>query len=339
MRQPASGNYFIYWCMTVLVGCAGDGPELPEWLFETDATFGGEDSTAAPSRSFDVPFECGNDVVEAIEECDGTDMQGATCESLGQASGPLGCTESCMFDLSGCVPPGMVLVPAGELWMGSVLESDEEPIRRVTLDAFWIDAREVTVAEYVMCTVCRLPLIGEDCNWETSNRADHPVNCVSWDDAVDYCAWVDLGTKRLPTEAEWEKAARGADARSYPWGDSPEPSCDHVVMSDAAAGGDGCGTSSTLPVGSRPMGASIYGAQDMAGNVREWVADWYASVYSEDETDNPKGPLSGSYRAVRGASWINYIPDEFRTSSRISYHPTNRLGTLGFRCARSASLE
>ena len=189
----------------------------------------------------------------------------------------------------------MVLVPAGEFWMGcsrrdSSCDGDEKPGRKVYLDAFEIDRTEGTVAQYRACVEagrCPHPQTDEYRNWGKSGRDDHPINGVSWSDANTYCRWAG---KQLPTEAQWEKAARGTDGRVYPWGDE-KASCRYAVMDD---GGSGCRTFGTMPVGSKPAGASPYGALDMAGNVLEWTADWYAKhYYGKASSRNPPGAAGG----------------------------------------------
>jgi formylglycine-generating enzyme required for sulfatase activity len=273
--------------------------------------------------------------VEDGEECDGTDWNGATCESLGHDPGSLVCIETCVFDLAGCVPPGMVLVPGGVFEMGSNANADEMPIRQVQVDTFWMDETEVTVEAYAACVsdgTCSEPTTGTYCNWLMVGREAHPANCVTWFQAEEYCGWAGEGTKRLPREAEWEKAARGTDARTYPWGDMPEPSCSYVVMYD---GGEGCGMSSTWAVGRKPLGDSPYGAHDMAGNVHEWVADWYANSYEAMETDNPTGPAAGATRVIRGGAWDYADLYYFRAAYRLDYAPALDSYSLGFRCART----
>jgi len=164
----------------------------------------------------------------------------------------------------------MVYVPAGEFEMGSADGSnDEKPEHRVYLDAFWIDKTEVTNAQYQRCVMagaCKESWYANDAN---SAGDAQPVVGVEHYMAEAYCEWVGA---RLPTEAEWEKAARGTDGRSYPWGNE-EATCEYAVMKDGS--GNGCGEDKTWPVGNKPLGASPYGALDMAGNVWEWVADWY----------------------------------------------------------------
>ncbi len=267
-------------------------------------------------------------------------------------------------------PHGMVYVPSGTFLRGCApadagCYSIESPAMRIDLDAFYLDRAPVTVATYRACVAAGAcsddgltthaaehttqiaagsgvntsdvlpPAESDTCNWtwKGKERDAHPINCVSWDQARAYCAWA---AKRLPTEAEWEKAARGTDERIYPWGDA-RPSCSLVVMSERMPG---CGAGHTAPVGSRPAGRSPYDAVDMSGNVSEWVADWYADDYYARSPDkNPPGPPSGRYRVIRGGSW-KAAPhggiDAFRVSNRYSFTPGLRFDYVGFRCARDA---
>jgi formylglycine-generating enzyme required for sulfatase activity len=232
-------------------------------------------------------------------------------------------------------PDDMVCVPAGPFSMGcngGDCDSDEVPYHTVHLDSFDIDRHEVTVERYEACVqdgACTPPWTGGYCNFGIADRADHPVNCVLWEQAVDYCTWVG---RRLPSEAEWEKAARGTDGRTYPWGNEPS-GCDYAVMY-TFSDGEGCGRDSTWPVGSKPAGASPYGVLDMAGNIGEWVQDWYDGDYYEQSPDsNPQGPPGGTQRVVRGGSWESFYNLQ-STHGRWQLDPADSGHQYGFRCAR-----
>ncbi len=236
------------------------------------------------------------------------------------------------------VTENMVNVPAGRFMMGcnkradSDCDRDELASKRVYLDSFYIDKYEVTVERYRQCVnagSCDEPRSREDsrfCNWGHPERGAHPVNCVTWSMARDYCKWAG---KRLPTEAEWERAARGTDGRKYPWGNDGA-NCNVAIMKDKYGG---CGEFRTWPVGSKPKGASPSGAMDMAGNVWEWTASWYRSTYRTMGTRNPRGPSSGKYRVVRGGGY-NDTAEELRVSNRDGGTPGHRLSGYGFRCAK-----
>lgn len=224
----------------------------------------------------------------------------------------------------------MVFIPAGEFMMGSNDgNNDEKPVHRVYVDGFWMDKYEVTNAaygEFVRAKGHRAP--SGSSGWNTWGRSgppsgmeNHPVVNVSWEDARAYCAWAG---KRLPSEAEWEKAARGGkEGQKYPWGNS--------ISSRDANYGQNVG--STTPVGSYP--ANGYGLYDMSGNVWEWVSDWYdANYYSKSPSRNPTGSISGTYRVLRGGSWSDH-PDLVRVACRIRSSPVSRLDRFGFRCARN----
>ncbi len=231
-------------------------------------------------------------------------------------------------------PPGMSFVPGGAFQMGSTRGPDVGPIHTVTLDAFWMDTAEVTVLGYGTCVAagaCTTPHSDGGvsvCNWEAAGAGNDPITCVDWNQAASYCAWAG---KRLPTEAEWEKAARGTDARTYPWGEAT-PTCAYAVF-DVNGASDGCGTGSTWPVGAKPAGDSPYGLHDMAGNAEEWVADWYsATYYSVSPPANPTGPSSGSDKVLRGGNW--YLDAAYLdTTYRYHLAPSSWLPSTGFRCA------
>jgi formylglycine-generating enzyme required for sulfatase activity len=222
--------------------------------------------------------------------------------------------------------PAMVRFPAGALILGSDDgAADERPVRTVELAAFDLDRREVTQAEWQACRdagACTAVLCQESPYWSPTKYPEHPALCMSHDQAQAYCAW---RGKRLPSEAEWERAARGAAGRAYAWGDAA-PDC-------ARANADGCG-GDPAPVGSRPDGATPEGVLDLTGNVREWVADWYAAdAYATGEARDPRGPASGSERVVRGGGFVTGA-DGLRAAARDKLVPLGGAYDLGLRCAR-----
>ncbi len=226
----------------------------------------------------------------------------------------------------------MVLVPAGPFLMGSPPvegDQDETPQRGVFVGAFWIDLYEVTFAQYdsfMRATRAPKPVIPVLQDDPAKLMApEQPAVAVSWTQADDYCAW--LG-KRLPTEAEWEKAARGERAVVWPWGQAFGPGL-------ANAQGDEDGFTYTAPPGSFPKGRSPYGVYDMSGNVAEWVADWYSDTYYLGAPfESPTGPETGKHRVYRGGSW-NDTPSEVRTAKRFTAKPHQTSAVIGFRCAKS----
>ena len=166
------------------------------------------------------------------------------------------------------------------------------------------------------------------CNYGRAGRRDHPMNCVTYHGAQTYCAWAG---GRLPTEAEWEFAARGDDGRAFPWGDDP-PSCARVVMEDSVD--DGCGMDRTAAVGSKPRGATPEGVEDLAGNVWEWVADWYdENYYARSPDRDPDGPPTGTRRVTRGGAWLSSEPAGLRGAFRDHEEPEYVGNGVGFRCA------
>ncbi len=233
---------------------------------------------------------------------------------------------------------GMTLlyVPEGEFAMGSDASPDEQPIHQVTLSAFWIDQTEVTNAMYEKCVdakQCR-PTVAvtsntRDLYFYNPNFGNYPVVFVSSNDANAYCSWIG---RRLPTEAEWEKAARGTDGSTYPWGND-EPASNFLNLDIA----------DTVEVGQYPDGASVYGALDMAGNVYEWVADWYDDAYyQESPASDPLGPENpidsnfGELRVLRGGSWYK-LEGSLRSADRYQNGIRFNSSFVGFRCALSTS--
>ena len=222
-------------------------------------------------------------------------------------------------DIDGTV---LVNIPAGTFVMG-----EPGKLQTVFLDEYWIDQLLVTNANYLKCVQSgKCPDL---IHTETLNQhfldpryANHPVVYVNWFNAVDYCEWVG---GHLPTEAQWEKAARGTDGRLYPWGDA-EPNSTLLNFNKEIG--------ETTEVGSYPAGASPYGLLDMAGNVRQWIADWYsATYYDKIRAKNPLGPPNGIMRVLKGGSWAD--PGlRARSDHRLAHDPTSPGAPRGFRCVR-----
>jgi formylglycine-generating enzyme required for sulfatase activity len=211
---------------------------------------------------------------------------------------------------------------------------DESPLHDPVLSEYWIDRNEVTVTEFEQCVkseVCAVPKAkAPTCNYGVTGRDKFPMNCIEWKQAQAYCGWV---LKALPTEAQWEKAARGLNSWIYPWGDAPPASCLLAIMYDAGMGGAGCGTGTTWPVGTMDT-ESPYGALDMAGNVWEWAYDWYDSAYYlSSPAIDPQGPADGTAKVVRGGGFDTDSAANMRTSKRGAIDPSLVLDNTGFRCA------
>ena len=236
----------------------------------------------------------------------------------------------------------LLLIPAGEFLMGTPLSNrdggrDEYPQRRIFLDAFYLDVYEVTNARYLdfmKATGHRVPENPRDkalTLWKGPSVpaafTDHPVVNVDWEDARAYCAWAG---RKLPSEAEWERAARGTTGRRFPWGDA-EPT--RILANYLNQWRNGAGLE---PVGSHPKGASAEGVQDLQGNVWEWVADWYEpDYYKKGPSRNPVGPPQGARKVIRGSGWESEAP-LLRSAHRVGSDPTNRTHSLGFRCAMAS---
>ena len=262
-------------------------------------------------------------------------------------------------------PAGMLPIPGGQFFMGSDEgdHEEEKPAHNVTLSPYCIDEREVTTAQYKACSdegKCKRAFTRVDwpeikpeskelysplCNAnDPKGKAEHPINCVDWDMATIYCT---SHGGRLPTEAEWEFAARGPDGRIYPWGDeAPDQTRLNACDKECAAWGSAHGQkwpsmfpgddgfASTAPVGSFPAGKSRDGLLDVVGNVWEWTADWMGP-YDKAALTDPKGPEKGDERVMRGGAWNGSQADWLRPSYRYSYPPEAKTHVIGFRCAKS----
>ena len=309
-----------------------------------------------------------------MKSCD--DGNKCTVDACGKTTG---CAHSNGYDGSLClegktcsvgvckalvVTDGKVTIPMSPFWMGRLSggSADEKPMHKVDLDSYKIDIHEVTVAKYKACVdagKCTAPKKQYEnqagrtpytspkfYNWNgPADRINHPVNGVDWTQAKKFCESVG---GRLPTEAEWEKAAKGGCdagqsdedckklARPYPWG-SAYPKCDYATMlgtdPKTKINGSGCGKWSTAPVGSLLDGKSLYGLFDMAGNVEEWVADWYGyGYYTTGPPKNPKGPSSGTERVLRGGH-LNSNADNLNVTRREYESVEWASFATGFRCA------
>lgn len=224
-------------------------------------------------------------------------------------------------------PQGMLLIPEGEFLRGSEHGlPDARPLRPIYLSGFWIDQFEVTNDQYRQCVqadVCSEPKDPEV--FDDVELGTYPVSNVTWFQARTYCRWKG---QRLPTEAEWEKAARGIDGRRYPWGEETA-----LALALLKTNGTDLKRHGIFPVGSLPDTASPYGVGDLAGNVWEWVRDWYAEdYYAMASTRNPQGPIHGTFRVLRGGDW-NQSPLELQTTYRGWDEMTYWGPMLGFRCA------
>jgi len=322
-------------------------------------------------------FKCVDGIRVSVPDCEGkecsSDGCGGTCpcrwpkdecsegkcvcvpDCAGRECGPDDCGGwcgdcpegvPCDFSAHKCTetPSDMVFVDAGIFRLGCNVEVDKfcslgEFPHDVQVHSYYIDKTEVTTQQYRPCLLAGSCTPDETSllhsNLRSAGKWGHPMNYVSWHDASQYCAWAG---KRLCTEAEWEIAARGDDQRVFPWGNSA-PTCARAVMWDTSTG-EGCGLGGTWPAGFMLEGASPYGALDMAGNVSEWVHDWYgpynAPSLGYGRLVEPQGPSSGTHRVVRGGSYGSLMPSSLRSSDRADFSPEGLQLSIGFRCCRDA---
>lgn len=271
-------------------------------------------TSAALSVLFDVP------ILMAADQS----SQPLTAQSVGKDGAP------------------MVVIPSGEFPMGVPFGDrdggrDEYPRHDVFVDTFYMDQFEVTngrYLEFVKATGHRVPQNPTNPTrnlWQgdaiTDSLVDRPVINVDWYDAEAYCKWAG---KRLPTEAEWEKAAKGTSDRRFPWG-NVEPTAKHLNFNQRWIG-----EKTLMPVGSYEAGKSPFGVYDIVGNVWEWVNDWYdPRYYEKSPAKNPQGPDTGTMKIIRGAGWQNETP-AVRIFTRVNSDPTVRNESTGFRCAADA---
>lgn len=257
----------------------------------------------------------------------------------------------------------MVLVPAGEFIMGNNAEDvladckkvisdcqldwfkDQEPPHQVFLDEFYMDIYEVTNILYKACVDAGACAAPQNTSSKThsnyygnSEFSDFPVIYIDWSQATAYCKWRGAN---LPSEAQWEKAARGTDGRTYPWGNKFDGTranfCDKNCPLNWSDKSTNDGYADVAPVGSFEEGKSPYGIYDLAGNVFEWTADWYSDTYYQNSPfSNPLGPDSGRYRVLHGGSWSDYA-FSLRAPYRLGFKPGEISDSLGFRCAKDAT--
>ena len=313
-----------------------------------------DDQNGCTADSCDPKLGCTHVPLSTGATCadDGCTTGGACDAGVCKGQVPKVCAAGLQCAAGSCAPPGMVLIPAGTFWMGCDpapdTYCDSQPAHKVTLSAYYLDRDEVTVAQYKACVDaggCTAPATSPWSAATWPGKLDHPVNNVNWDQAHAFCKWRGAGFG-LPTEAQWEMAARGdctrngssaddpqckAAMRKFPWG-AAVPTCSYAVMHDLTK--DGCGTGEPMAVGSKPVGDSPYGVHDMAGSMNEWISDWFKQQYdlSLPQLD-PTGAINGNGHVVRGGSWKSYASN-VASSSRSYNGPLDAWDALGFRCRK-----
>ncbi len=304
-RGSLVGALLLLACSSGAGGGRGDGPPLGSF------TGGGDASTSTTS---------------AMGSSSGEAEPAGSTTSGGDTSGelPTPSTTTDSTETTGQIDDGMVYVPAGTFMMGCTMEphcwADEEPLHAVELGAFYVDRTEVSRGDYLSCIETG-PCTAPAGDFDGTSDASLPVVSVTWFQAEAYCSWMGKG---LPTEAQWEKAARGTEAATYPWG-MGAPACGHV---NYGACGNGA-----LPVDSLPEGASPYGALQMSGNVWEWVADWYGETYyASSPASNPPGPDTGDEKVLKGGAFGSNEIARLSVARRFIDVPAGSNSNRGFRC-------
>ncbi len=324
-------------------GCNGDHACVEACAEADCGTMLGVDCGDCSAHGGDFGCDENNVCVDACVDAECGTIMGVDC---GECANGFQCGVG-----NRCVPdtlPGVswIDIPGGDFTLGCDIVLDpscglDEARRQVKISDFWIMETEVTVDMYRSCVsdgACNATYVNtsSECNYGESARTDHPINCLAWEGLKQFCAYAG---GRIPTEAEWERAFRGdhdGAAESYwiyPWGNSPAPSCDRVVMNED---GPGCGDGATAPSETTP--ATSFGLANMGGNVSEWTADWYGET-SDDcggaSCADPQGPLEGDERVVRGGAFVDMYASAFRTASRDKENPTTRSPAIGGRCVKS----
>jgi len=305
------GLCLCHGCDVFVAGAGGVGEQCLDNGLCQNGLKCNEDNTCEPCSPDCTQRECGSD------GCGG---------SCGTCSG----TDLC---LAGRCEDVFLPIPGGDFQMGSTDGADDEkPVHTVSVADFRMSKTEVTVEQYRDCVaagVCTKPGSERFCNFAKPGRGAHPVNCVDWEQASTFCAWVG---GRLPSEAEWEYAARsgGREVR-FPWGDTTA-SCQYAVMFDEH-GGYGCGQDGTAEVCGKPAGSSEQGLCDLSGNVWEWVEDRYHNIYTGAPVDGSAWTNTGTWRVVRGGSF-NDEAARLRTTARFYNDPSRGEPIIGFRCVK-----
>jgi len=348
MRSAATALLLIH--LSFALSC-GSGSVKPDADPTTDTAHDGlrRDADSA------VDLRSGFDVVDLLHDSGPSDTSASPDWSVSDQASDL--SDLGGIDVIETVEPvdakpeigSMVLVPAGNVNIGcnwpdlTECENDQLPYHGLYIDAFYIDVYEVTVGQYWECVGAGTCTIATDviehmckfCYITVPQSSEMPVNCVDWYMAETYCQWAG---KRLCSEAEWEKAARCCDGRYFPWGNNL-PACEDVGASIGWYQGSGCMYEAALPVGSKPKDISPYGNYDMAGNVTEWVSDWYSGeYYSSSPFDNPQGPTNGELRSARGGSYSHHLWSGITVYIRLVGEPDTMSISKGFRCCKDISI-